>query len=63
MLNGIRPETMNSVVGELDSALPADIALVHNLSRASVLLASNLLMNTGSIRDLLTDGQDVLARK
>ncbi|RLP28978.1 MCE family protein [Nocardia seriolae] len=62
MLNGIRPETMNSVVGELDSALPADIALVHNLSRASVLLASNLLMNTGSIRDLLTDGQDVLAR-
>ncbi|WP_330181627.1 MlaD family protein [Nocardia sp. NBC_01503] len=62
MLDGIPPDTANSLVDELESALPADIMVVHNLSRASALLASTLLMSTGSIRDLLTDGQDVLAR-
>ncbi|WP_405136314.1 MlaD family protein [Nocardia sp. NBC_01388] len=62
MMNGIAPEAANSLVGELNSALPADIEVVHNLSRASALLASTLLMSTGSIRDLLTDGQDVLGR-
>lgn len=62
MMSDIQPGTANSLVGEVESALPADIAVVHNLSRASALLASTLLMSTGSIRDLLTDGQDVLAR-
>ncbi|MFF2555034.1 MlaD family protein [Nocardia sp. NPDC058058] len=62
MMNGVAPDTANSLVGELDSALPADIAVVHNLSRASALLASTLLMSTGSIRDLLVDGQVILQR-
>lgn len=62
MMSGISPDTANSIVGELESALPADVTVVHNLSRASALLASTLLMSTGSIRDLLTDGQEVLAR-
>lgn len=62
MMSGIAPGTMNSIVGELESAFPSDITVVHNLSRASALLASTLLMSTGSIRALLTDGQDVLAR-
>ncbi|WP_433654371.1 MlaD family protein [Nocardia sp. CA-128927] len=62
LLNDTSPEKVDALVGELQSALPADPMVPNNLARFGSLLTTTLLMSYGPIRDLLADTQTLLDR-
>ncbi|MFI7000097.1 MlaD family protein [Nocardia sp. NPDC050175] len=62
LLNDTSPDKVNALVGELQSALPADAMVPNNLARFGTLLTTTLLMSYGPIRDLIADSQSLLDR-
>ncbi|RDI68376.1 MlaD family protein [Nocardia pseudobrasiliensis] len=62
LLNDLPPAQITALTDELSAALPAEPTSPANLARAGSLLATTLLMSSGTIRALLTDAQSLLER-